>query len=227
MIAKSTPTLTGKGGVRGAGRDQSEISGRFPAATPGCGERGVTGSSLLLKGSPLSVSLPTRSGLSGPEMARLARAAEEVGFDTVFVAERVADAFAVCQQILAQTSTLPVGTAVLNARLRHPVLTAMTAMAMAESSGQTVRAGSRHRQRTTQRVLLGPRPRSRRSRGWPNMSRWFARRCSGDPIRFSGEYFHVDDLVLDRPARARCRSIWVRSSRACCGWQAPSPTESS
>jgi 5,10-methylenetetrahydromethanopterin reductase len=188
--------VTGKGGVRGAGRDQSDVSGRFPAAPSGSSERGVT-RSLLVERSPLSISLPTRSGLSGPEMARLARAAEEVGFDTVFVAERVADAFAVCQQILAQTSTLRVGTAVLNARLRHPVLTAMTAMATEESSGQrfVLGLGTANAQLNESSLGLGK----------VSPLAWMAeyvevvrQGLSGDPIRFSGEYFHVDDLVLDR-----------------------------
>jgi alkanesulfonate monooxygenase SsuD/methylene tetrahydromethanopterin reductase-like flavin-dependent oxidoreductase (luciferase family) len=131
-------------------------------------------------------------------MARLACAAEEVDFDTVFVAERVADAFAVCQQILARTTTLRVGTAVLNARLRHPVLTAMTAMSMAESSGNRFVLGL-----GTANVQL-----NESSLGLAKVSplAWMAeyvavvrQALSGDPIRFSGRYFEVDDLVLDRP----------------------------
>ncbi|HVA08205.1 MAG TPA: LLM class flavin-dependent oxidoreductase [Acidimicrobiales bacterium] len=158
----------------------------------------MTGSGLLLERSPLSLSLPTRSGLSGLEMARLARAAEEVDFDTVFVAERVADAFAVCQQILAETTTLRVGTAVLNARLRHPVLTAMTAMAMAEASGERFLLGLGTSNAHLNESLLGLGKVS--PLAW--MTEYVAvirQTLSGDPIRFPGQYFQVDDLVLDRP----------------------------
>jgi alkanesulfonate monooxygenase SsuD/methylene tetrahydromethanopterin reductase-like flavin-dependent oxidoreductase (luciferase family) len=130
-------------------------------------------------------------------MARLARAAEEVDFDTVFVAERVADAFAVCQQMLAETTTLRVGTAVLNARLRHPVLTAMTAMAMAESSGERFMLGLGTANAQLNESLLGLGKVS--PLGW--MAEYVAvvrQAMSGDPIQFSGRYFQVDDLVLDR-----------------------------
>jgi 5,10-methylenetetrahydromethanopterin reductase len=158
----------------------------------------VTADGLLLERSPLSLSLPTRGGLSGREMARLAHAAEVVGFDTVFVAERVADAFVVCQQILQQTTRLRVGTAVLNARLRHPVLTAMTAMELAESSGERFMLGLGTANARLNESLLGL--------GKVSPLTWMAeyvaiirQAVSGDPIRFSGRYFHVDDLVLDRP----------------------------
>ena len=157
----------------------------------------MTGGGLLLQRFRLSLSLPTRSGLSGREMARLARAAEEVDFDTVFVAERVADAFAVCQQMLAETSTLKVGTAVINARLRHPVLTAMTAMSMADSSDDRFVLGLGTANAQLNESCLGL--------GKVSPLAWMAEYVAvvrqalrGDPIRFFGQYFQVDDLVLDR-----------------------------
>jgi 5,10-methylenetetrahydromethanopterin reductase len=83
----------------------------------------------------LGLSVASRSGLPAARFAEFAAAAEGAGFSSFFVAERVADSFALCQAALAATSKLQVGTAVANARLRHPALTAMSAAAMDEQSG--------------------------------------------------------------------------------------------
>lgn len=171
------------------------VSTRGPAC--GDGADAVTTRRSVLERHSLSLSLPTRSGLSGTEMAGLACAAEEVGVDTVFVAERVVDALAVCQQMLAQTSRLKVGTAVLNARLRHPVLTAMTAMAMAASSGERFQLGLGTANPQLNQWSLGLEAVSPLA--------WMAEYLAvirlvlrGGSICFSGRYFQINDLVLDR-----------------------------
>jgi alkanesulfonate monooxygenase SsuD/methylene tetrahydromethanopterin reductase-like flavin-dependent oxidoreductase (luciferase family) len=83
----------------------------------------------------LGLSVASRSGLPAARFAELAAAAEHAGFDAFLVAERVADSFALCQAALAATTRITVGTAVANARLRHPVLTGMTAATVDELYG--------------------------------------------------------------------------------------------
>jgi 5,10-methylenetetrahydromethanopterin reductase len=57
----------------------------------------------------------------------LGRDAELAGFSAVFVAEGHGDALALCHPVAAATSRVRVGTAITNAALRPPVLTAKTA----------------------------------------------------------------------------------------------------
>ena len=83
----------------------------------------------------LGLSVASRSGLPAARFAELAAAAEGAGFDAFLVAERLADSFALSHAALAATSTITVGTAVANARLRHPVLTGMTAATVDELYG--------------------------------------------------------------------------------------------
>ncbi|MGB3437650.1 MAG: LLM class flavin-dependent oxidoreductase [Actinophytocola sp.] len=90
---------------------------------------------------PLGLSVASRSGLPARRFAELAVDAEAAGLDAFLVAERVADSFALCQAALAATSTITVGTAVANARLRHPALTAMTVATLDELYGGRVLIG--------------------------------------------------------------------------------------
>ncbi len=83
----------------------------------------------------LGFSVATRSGLGPTEIAALALTAERAGFDAYFVAERVADSLSLCHSALAATHSITVGTAIANARLRHPALMAMTAATIDESGG--------------------------------------------------------------------------------------------
>jgi len=62
--------------------------------------------------------------------------AEELGFDSVWTAEAYGgDAVTPAAWILAQTSTIKVGTAIMQMPARTPAMTAMTAMSLAELSG--------------------------------------------------------------------------------------------
>ncbi|WP_219415314.1 LLM class flavin-dependent oxidoreductase [Pseudonocardia nigra] len=83
----------------------------------------------------LGLSVATRSGLPAARIAACAAEAEAAGADAFFVAERVADALPIAQAALAATRSIGVGTAVANARLRHPALLAMTAGTLDELSG--------------------------------------------------------------------------------------------
>ncbi len=92
---------------------------RGPAVTAGPppGERGPA----------LGLSIASHSGLPPASIGALAAAAEDAGFTAVAVAEGHGDALALCHPVAAATRRVPVGTAVANAALRPPVLTAKTA----------------------------------------------------------------------------------------------------
>jgi 5,10-methylenetetrahydromethanopterin reductase len=76
---------------------------------------------------PIGLSIASHSGLAPAGIAALAAAAEDAGFTAVLVAEGHGDALALCHPVAAATRQARVGTAVANAALRPPVLTAKTA----------------------------------------------------------------------------------------------------
>jgi 5,10-methylenetetrahydromethanopterin reductase len=75
----------------------------------------------------LGLSIASHSGLAPARIGALAGAAEQAGFAAVFVAEGHGDALALCHPVAAATGRVRVGTAIANAALRPPVLTAKTA----------------------------------------------------------------------------------------------------
>jgi 5,10-methylenetetrahydromethanopterin reductase len=76
---------------------------------------------------PLALSIASHSGLPPAGVGAVAQAAELAGFSAVFVAEGNGDALALCHPVAAATRHVRVGTAITNAALRPPVLTAKTA----------------------------------------------------------------------------------------------------
>lgn len=159
--------------------------------------RGTGSTGPATSGAELALSLPTRSGSHGSDLARLARQAEEAGFDAVYIAERVADSLAVCHHVLAETTTIAVGTAVANARARQPAMTAMTAMALQETSGGRFRLGLGVANTVLNEGRLGLEPVS--PVAW--MAEYVAvvrQTCAGGPVHVHGRYFRVDGLELDR-----------------------------
>jgi alkanesulfonate monooxygenase SsuD/methylene tetrahydromethanopterin reductase-like flavin-dependent oxidoreductase (luciferase family) len=84
---------------------------------------------------PLGLSLATSSGLPIDELGALAGKAERAGFSTVLLTERVGDVLSACPAALAATEKIAVGTGIANAYLHPPVLTAMTAANLDDSSG--------------------------------------------------------------------------------------------
>ncbi len=174
-------------------------------------------------GAGLALSLPTRSGSHGSDLARLARQAEEAGFAAVYIAERVADSLAICHHLLAETTTIAVGTAVANARARQPVVAAMTAMALQETSGGRFRLGLGVANAHLNEERLGLPPVSPVA--------WMAeyvevvrQTCAGGPVHVHGTYFRVDGLELDRTCRCRCPSTSRRSSTGWWAWPGGWPT---
>jgi 5,10-methylenetetrahydromethanopterin reductase len=89
----------------------------------------------------LALSIATRSGLSVSDVAELAQRAEAAGLDALYLAESASDSMVLAQAALAATRSIEVGTAVANARLRHPAAVAMTAAMLDEWSGGRFRLG--------------------------------------------------------------------------------------
>lgn len=83
----------------------------------------------------IGLSIASHSGLSAAGVGALARAAELAGFGAVFVAEGHGDALSLCHPVAAFTSRVRVGTAIANAALRPPVLTAKTAAQLDQAAG--------------------------------------------------------------------------------------------
>jgi 5,10-methylenetetrahydromethanopterin reductase len=86
-------------------------------------------------GGKIGLSIASHSGLSPARIGELAGAAERAGFGAVFVAEGHGDALALCHPVAAATTRVLVGTAVANAALRPPVLTAKTAAQLDQAAG--------------------------------------------------------------------------------------------
>jgi 5,10-methylenetetrahydromethanopterin reductase len=78
-------------------------------------------------GDAIGLSIASHSGLPPARIGEFAAAAERAGFDAVFVAEGHGDALSLCHPVAAATRRVRVGTAIANAALRPPVLTAKTA----------------------------------------------------------------------------------------------------
>jgi len=83
---------------------------------------------------PLGLSIASHSGLPPAKVGALAGAAELADFCAVFVAEGHGDALALCHPVAAATRQARVGTAIANAALRPPVLTAKTAAQLDQAS---------------------------------------------------------------------------------------------
>ena len=83
----------------------------------------------------LGLSIASHSGLPPARIGELAGAAERAGFGAVFVAEGHGDALALCHPVAAATVRVRVGTAIANAALRPPVLTAKTAAQLDQAAG--------------------------------------------------------------------------------------------
>jgi 5,10-methylenetetrahydromethanopterin reductase len=84
---------------------------------------------------PIGLSIASHSGLPPAAIGALAAAAERAGFAAVFVAEGHGDALALCHPVAAATRQARVGTAIANAALRPPVLTAKTAAQLDQAAG--------------------------------------------------------------------------------------------
>jgi F420-dependent oxidoreductase-like protein len=91
----------------------------------------------------LALNLGYYTGNSGPDVQlRLAMAAEQLGYSSVWVAEAYgSDAVTALTWLAARTSTIELGSAVLQIPARTPALTAMTAATLDLVSGGRLRLG--------------------------------------------------------------------------------------
>src|ERR1700751_4347188 len=87
------------------------------------------------QGSGLGLSIASHSGLPPASICALAAGAQRSGFAAGAVAEGHGDALALCQPVIAATRRVRIGTAVANAALRPPVLTAKTAAQLDQAAG--------------------------------------------------------------------------------------------
>ncbi|MEU5876020.1 LLM class flavin-dependent oxidoreductase [Spirillospora sp. NPDC047279] len=82
----------------------------------------------------LGLSIASHSGLPPARIGEIGGLAEQAGFTSVFVAEGHGDALSLCHPIIAATRHVQVGTAIVNAALRPPVLAAKTAAVLDDAS---------------------------------------------------------------------------------------------
>ncbi len=148
----------------------------------------------------LAISLASRSGASAAEVGELARRAEAGGFDAVLIAERSADALALAHTALLSTERVRVGTAIANAAVRHPAMTAMTAATLAEESGGRFLLGlGVANPALNERVLGLPAIRPvQYMREYVGVLRAV---LDGRPQPAPGDYFSVAGFIADRPTR--------------------------
>ena len=85
----------------------------------------------------LGIHLPQYGRASSPDaITRVARRAEELGFDSAWTAEAYGnDAVTTATWVLANTTTLKVGTSIMQMPARQPAMAAMTAMTLDHLSG--------------------------------------------------------------------------------------------
>lgn len=151
--------------------------------------------------SGLGLSLPSRSGMAAAEIAELAAAAEAAGFDAVFVAERCADGLALAHSALLATTRITVGTAIANAVVRHPVMTALTAATLAEESGGRFLLGLGVANAALNENVLGL-PAIRPVRYMREYVGVLRAVLSAHAVPPGGEYFDVSGFVPDRALSA-------------------------
>jgi F420-dependent oxidoreductase-like protein len=109
----------------------------------------------------------------------LVRAAESVGFDSVWVAESYgSDAVSVATWVLAQTTRIRVGTAIMQIPARTPANAAMTAMTLSQLSGNRFLVGL---------GASGPQV----VEGWHGVA-------YGKPITRMREYISIMRLIMER-----------------------------
>jgi len=172
----------------------------------------------------VGIVLPTRGlVLSGalPNvdlLARLARRAEELGLDAVWAGDSLTakprlEPLSVLAAVAAQTTRLRLGTAVLLAALRGPVLLAQQAATVDLLSGGRLTLGigvggsfNPEQRAEWQAAGVGERGHGRRLREVVEIMQalW-----SGEPVTYSGEHFQLEDVRLGfQPAQTpRVRTL--------------------
>ncbi len=152
---------------------------------------------------------------SVPEMARLARRAEELGFESIWVAEtRISrDGFVPLAAIAAATSKVRVGTAIVNVYTRGPVLMAVSFATLEEMApGRVVVGlGTGSPLVLAQQGVEFVKPLTRLREYLQVLRRLLA----GEPVTFEGETIRVNRARLEvAPARSVPVYLGVTGPRA-------------
>jgi 5,10-methylenetetrahydromethanopterin reductase len=157
----------------------------------------ATADALGVPAGPLGLSIASHSGLPAAAIGQIAASAEAAGFDSVFVAEGHGDALALCHPVIAATSQVRVGTAIANAALRPPVLTAKTAAQLDQASGGRFVLGLGVANDVMNgRFGLTPVPPLAMVAEYLAVVRAV---LAGDPAGFAGELFRSGMVPLDSP----------------------------
>jgi probable F420-dependent oxidoreductase len=146
-------------------------------------------------------SLAAGIGTAG-DLARLARRAEDAGFDTLWTSEMFHDPFLPLAAAASSTSRIGLGTSIALAFVRSPWVTAVSALDLdILSGGRFVLGLGTGLKRLNERwhgVAYGkPTPHIREC---VKVVRLITERAhKGEPIRFSGQYYDVDIQGWQRP----------------------------
>ena len=160
----------------------------------------------------LGVVLPTRgvvlAGGDDPDaglIVRMARLAEDAGVDSVWVGDRLVakprlEPLAALAAVAASTSRVRMGTSVLLAALRHPVLLAQTAATVDQlSEGRLTLAmgvgGAFTEEQQNEWATAGVEKRTRATRV-EEIVTIMRGLWSGDPITFHGKHFDLDHVSI-------------------------------
>ncbi len=146
---------------------------------------------------PVGLSIASHSGLAAADIGALAAAAEDAGFSAVLVAEGHGDALALVHPVAAATSRVRVGTAVANAALRPPVLTAKTAAQLDHAaSGRLILGLGVANPVMNARSGIAPFPPLQMIEEYVAVVRAV---LGGSPAGFQGRLFRAGPVPLDRP----------------------------
>src|SRR2546426_2580972 len=137
------------------------------------------------------------------ELAGLARRAEDAGFDALWTSEMFHDPFLPLAAAASSTSRITLGTSIALAFVRSPWVTALSALDLdILSRGRFILGLGTGLKRLNERwhgVAYGkPTPHIREC---VQVIRLISERAhTGEPIRFSGQYYNVDIQGWKRPA---------------------------
>jgi alkanesulfonate monooxygenase SsuD/methylene tetrahydromethanopterin reductase-like flavin-dependent oxidoreductase (luciferase family) len=157
------------------------------------------------------IALLAGAGLEVTAIPALSAAAEAAGFRDIHFVESEYDSIALCQAALANTSTAHVGTCIMRAYTRHPMLLAEGAAALDALSGSRFEIG----------LGVGPTPREpddglRWGMPWKRAVRRMDEYLSilqlaltGDVVSFSGEFYSVDGVQMTWSPPSGHVPIWL------------------
>lgn len=153
--------------------------------------------------SPRRIGLELMGSPSIPEMMVWADLAECLGYESVWLTETryTRDAITCAAAVAAATSTIGIGTAVVNCWTRGPVLNAVTFAGLDElSNGRCIAGIGPGSPTVLDRQGIRPERPLAHLREYVEIMR---RLIGGERLTFAGECFRIDDVALDfRPTRS-------------------------